>query len=409
MTYKILLITSGQPSLNPRLVKEADALTNAGYEVTVLYAYWNDWGTKFDEEHLPDKKWKAIRVGGDPVQKPIKFFLSRILHKAARSFYKKAGIPFLAEPAASRSTYFLMQEAKNYKADIYIGHNLGALPAAVIAAKKHQAKCGFDVEDFHRQEVNDDVNSLHYKITKYIEDKYLPQTDYITASSPLISAQYQQLYPHKNITTILNVFPKSTHAHVKSTPAKGAIKLIWFSQTVGKKRGIENVIKALQLLGNTCFELHLLGNASEEIKNEFVDLAQNTSKSLFFHPPIAPDKLIEFISQFDIGLACETGFSLNNMLALSNKIFTYLQAGLAILSSDVLSQKQLLEQNPGIGGVYENNNIDSLIGILSEYEANRQKLIDTREAAFKLGQEKYNWENESQIFLKLINKTLNIE
>ena len=407
MTHKILLITSGQPSLNPRLVKEADALTNAGYDVTVLYAYWNDWGTKFDEEHLPDKKWKAIRVGGDPLQKPVKFLFSRILHKAAKSFYKKTGIPFLAEPAASRSTYFLMQEAKKYKADLYIGHNLGALPAAVVAAKKHQAKCGFDAEDFHRQEVSDDVNSLHYKLTKYIEDKYLSQTDYITTSSVLINAKYQQLYPNKDITTILNVFPKSPHVNLKSIPPKGPIKLIWFSQTVGKKRGIENIIKALQLLDNERFELHLLGSAGEEIKNEFANLAQNASKSLFFHPPIAPDKLIEFISQFDIGLACETGFSLNNTLALSNKIFTYLQAGLAILSSDIPSQKQLLEQNPGIGSVYENNNIDSLIGILAEYEANRQKIIDNCDAAFKLGQEKYNWENESQTFLNLVNKTLN--
>jgi glycosyltransferase involved in cell wall biosynthesis len=407
LSHKILLITSGQPSLNPRIVKEADALTNAGYNVTMLYAYWNNWGTKFDDEQLADKKWKAIRVGGDPVQKPSTFVFSRILYKAARSFYKSIGFPFLAEPAASRSTYFLMKEAVKFKADLYIGHNLGALPAAVIAAKKHKAKCGFDAEDFHRQEVSDDVNSLHYKLNKYIEDKYLPQTDYITASSPLITAKYQQLYPKKDITTILNVFPKSTPINVKSIKQKGPIKLIWFSQTVGKKRGIENIIKALELLNSNCIELHLLGNASEEIKNKFINLAQNTSKSLFFHPPIAPDKLIEFISQFDIGLACETGFSLNNTLALSNKIFTYIQAGLAVLSSDVTSQKQLLEQNPGFGSVYENNNIDSLINILTEYEANRQKLINNREAAFKLGQEKYNWENESQIFLDLVNKTLN--
>jgi len=48
------------------LVKEADALTNAGYQVTVLYAYWNDWGTLYDEELLAGKNWKAIRASGAP-------------------------------------------------------------------------------------------------------------------------------------------------------------------------------------------------------------------------------------------------------------------------------------------------------------------------------------------------------
>lgn len=61
---KIVLVTSGQPSLNPRLVKEADALVEAGYEVTVIYQYWNEWGTDLDKVLLPQKKWKTIRVGG---------------------------------------------------------------------------------------------------------------------------------------------------------------------------------------------------------------------------------------------------------------------------------------------------------------------------------------------------------
>ena len=50
---KIVLISPGQPSLNPRLVKEADTLAANGYDVTVLYSYWNDWGAKFDKTLLP--------------------------------------------------------------------------------------------------------------------------------------------------------------------------------------------------------------------------------------------------------------------------------------------------------------------------------------------------------------------
>ena len=57
---KVVLITSGQPSLNPRLVKEADILANSGFDVTVLYAYWNNWGTTYDNDLLSNKKWNAI-------------------------------------------------------------------------------------------------------------------------------------------------------------------------------------------------------------------------------------------------------------------------------------------------------------------------------------------------------------
>ena len=79
---QIVLITSGQPSLNPRLVKEADTLSAAGFDVTVLYAYWNEWGTRYDKELLAQKKWKAICIGGDPLASKVStWFLSRLIFK----------------------------------------------------------------------------------------------------------------------------------------------------------------------------------------------------------------------------------------------------------------------------------------------------------------------------------------
>lgn len=49
---KILLLTTAQPSTNPRLVKEAEALSEAGYWVKVLYCYRADWALKADREIL---------------------------------------------------------------------------------------------------------------------------------------------------------------------------------------------------------------------------------------------------------------------------------------------------------------------------------------------------------------------
>ena len=45
----------------------------------------------------------------------------------------------------------------------------------------------------------------------------------------------------------------------------------------------------------------------------------------------------------DIGLAAEPGFSANNRLAASNKLFTYMAAGCAILASDTPGQRAILE------------------------------------------------------------------
>jgi hypothetical protein len=395
-----VIITSGQPSLNPRMVKEADALTDAGYQVTVIYAYWNDWGTKFDAQLINAKKWKAISVGGDPYRNLSRYYLSKIIYKTATLGSKISKGRFLKSYAIARSSYFLKLAATTLKADLYIAHNLGALPAAVSAARLYHKPCGFDAEDFHRNEMNDDLLSVDAVLKTSIEDKYIPAVDYLTASSPLIAQQYQKLYPEKAITTILNVFPR-LNLSVKPIESS-SIRLFWFSQTIGNNRGIEGIITALGIIKQSV-QLHLLGHSSNQYKSVLINLAIKNGlaeNQLQFYEPIPADELLTFASQFDIGLASEPGFSLNNKLALSNKLFTYIQSGLALAVSNTIAQKKFLEQYPQTGKLYHSP--QELADILSHYLINRYELVKAKKACFELGQSTLNWETEQTKFLNIV-------
>jgi len=395
------LISSGQPSLNPRLVKEADALTGAGHDVTVLYAYWNDWGTQHDQYLFAGKQWKAIRLGGDPEQKRFLWFLSRLVHKASRIIVQKTGAcKYFGDAAIARSSYFLLKGAKKYKADLYIAHNLGALPAAAQAAARHNKMYGFDAEDFHRQEIDDDTNSFHYKICSYLEDKYLPGASYITASSPLTADRYAILYK-KTVTTILNVFPKTAGLPIIKNEKK-PLKLFWFSQTIGPARGIELVIGAIGQSDAKC-ELHLLGTPVGGYKQILSQLAQNAgiaNYDLYFYEPVRANQIFSIASQFDIGLASEAGLCLNRDISLTNKIFTYIQCGLAVAASNTNAQMKLLEQYPQTGKIYKN--AKELAAILNAYNNDRDLLYQTKKEAYKTGQTELNWEIERKKFLKVI-------
>ena len=402
---KIVLLTSGQPSLNPRLVKEADALSASGYSVTILYAYWNEWGTAMDDELLPQKKWQAVRVGGHPVHKQVTFFLSRLLHKISILSAQKYKIAFFNDWAMARSSYFLIREAKKHEADLYIGHNLGALPATVKTAKKKQKLCGFDAEDYHRYEISDDDADSDVKLKAAIENKYIPQVDYITASSPGISKAYHNLYKNTSPVTILNVFPvDETVSEPRAKAAKG-IKLFWFSQTISGARGINDCISALKLINNPAVELHLLGYADAETKQELTKNA-GENVSLVFYDPIGPDEIIPFATAFDIGLAMEDRTPLNRDICLTNKIFTYMQAGLGVIASNTVAQHGLMSDYPDAGKVYEHGNIQSLAQAISYYYSNRDDLYSAKKAAYHIARSELNWEEESRKFLALVKNTI---
>ncbi len=408
---KIVLITSGQPSLNPRLVKEADSLFSAGYKVTVVYQYWNDWGTEMDEELLAGKKWKAICVGGSPNKQKIIYWITRSIHKTAILLAKNFGFKHgIAELAIGRCTWLLYNKAAKYPADIYIAHNLAALPAAIKAANKTKAKYGFDAEDFHRNEVSDNPDDFDVRIKSFIEEKCFPKADYITASSRQIALKYQQLFPSKRITTLLNTFPKNTIARMDSVKKDEALKLFWFSQSVGLTRGIQDVLYALKILEKENIEFHILGSLKPEVKIELDYIIKYLSFELkphiFYHRPIHPDALAQFASHFDIGLALEPGFSINNNIALSNKLFTYISAGLALINSDTIAQSEFIENYPAIGKIYKKGNPVSLANVLLDYIQNPQLLKSTKDASYQAGQNYLNWETESRHFLEVIQNTL---
>ena len=109
------------------------------------------------------------------------------------------------------------------------------------------------------------------------------------------------------------------------------------------------------------------------------------------------------MSNFDIGLALEPAFSFNNEIALSNKLFTYLLSGLAIIASNTRAQTNFIEENSGIGKLYTIGDTDELANIILAFYENKLLLNSYKETAYHLAQTKYNWELEQNKFLSIIN------
>jgi len=405
---KITLITTGQPATNPRLVKEVDALIQAGYDVKAICCFYQAWAQPFDKEILHRTPGVYIFCGGDPFNEKANYFITRLRHKINRRLFKLWQTPRTAARALSRTHTEASAAAKKIKSDLYIAHNLGALPAAAEAAKYHGAKVGYDAEDMHSGQFNSTADPA-YLLNKYIEEQYFPQTDYFTTASPLIAENYRRTYPYLTPVTVNNVFPKTNIYVDRHYKPGGPLKLFWFSQTVGADRGLEDVVRAIACL-DFPIELHLLGHCSEGFKKILFDIAGpaiTEREQIQFHGPVSPDELLEFTLQFDIGMATETSSTLNRDICLTNKIFTYVQSGLALLMSDTSAQSLFLENYPGTGRLYQKNNPESLKEQIRVYVENPDLLVQTRAYNYSLGQLSMNWETESKLFLDTVEKTLN--
>ena len=406
----VVFVTSAQPSANPRMLKEANALLSAGFKVTIIWCPIAKWADPFDEKLFtqhPDIKW--VKAGYHHQKQPIGYWYARLRQKFWKIVYWLIGN---RSDAAIKSMVLYSQEltksALKQQSDLYIGHNLGALPAIIKASQKYKAKAIFDFEDFHRGEFQEfSVQSIMISL---VEDKYIPEVHSITTASPGITQSYKAIFPNKVINTINNVFPLGYAVKEIVQLSQKPLKLFWFSQYVGRRRGLENILQAMSAFNEDEITITLLGTCSSEMRSYFGDLASSLHLSqhqLLFMDPVEEKEIVAIASQHHIGVASELGYIQNRELCLTNKIFMYLLAGNALIMTDTKSQKDFLNANKNIGLLYDQTSVDSLVNALKIYIENPDLLNQHRLNALNLAKEKMNWETEQQLFLDNVNRRLN--
>jgi glycosyltransferase involved in cell wall biosynthesis len=407
---KICLVTPGQPSINPRLVKEADALVAAGHDVNVLCSHTVSWADETDKKLLSTRKWNCSYVGGE--KGSMLYLWTRMRYAALRRFPAawRAG-SWLGDRVVSRVSPELLAAAVECKADLYIAHYTGALSAAVVAARHNSSRVAFDAEDFESGYY--DYDGGPKKIDLLVEDverKFLPECCYLTAASPGIAAAYQRKYGTLGLVTILNVFSLSERPReFRTTSMTGPLRLYWFSQTIGLGRGLEDVIRAIGKLSDCDIEVHLRGLLRPDHWKQLQGLlAANRvrSRSIVLHNPASPDEMICSAAEFDVGLALEQPCTPNHDLCLSNKIFAYLLAGNAIAATATTGQQAIVKRLGKAAFLYAPGDVDALADGLRRWSRDREQLQQARREAWSWGTHPFNWEVEKEKFLQVVEGAL---
>jgi len=407
-TPSICIVSPNYISSTPRVVKEADALHQAGFSVRVVFSQGNLEKIRvFDEELLVEKLWSYTTFGWSSERSNERnlYHFSRIRCALARklpiALYQYAN---LAEIAQGRVYPELARVAAFKRADLYIGHYPDGLAAAAYAAKYHRALLGYDFEDFHIGEGSDLKNRYR---TELIEQRNLPQCSYITAVSPLIADEIEKRYRVKRPTVIHNVFPwsdrSSLDGQIKDRRGE-ALSIYWYSQTIGLDRGIQDAIRAVGLI-DAPIQIHLRGALSDNVRQTLITLATQNgiADRLYFHERVSPNELLSRAVEHDIGLALEPFKDANNGITSSNKLFLYLLAGLCIAATDVPGQLHVMKSIPDAGYLYPVGDYAALANILKNLIEHPALLKHHKEAALAAARDKWNWEIESQKLVEAVN------
>lgn len=411
MKQKICLITSAHLSYNPRLLKEADALWAAGYDVRVVAVNLGDAKWQMDLALMASRSWKlsAYDVRKSSTIGKVRWIRAGLRQKVCREVLNSG--PGVLDKAYSRYAPELAALALRERADLFIAHNLPALPAAAQAAHRWDALLGFDAEDFHRGEFLDTPgNQETIRLTRLVEEKYIPRCTYLTAASDGIGEAYARCLPVSCPPTILNVFPLSER--VGQTPKSELacerqgtrLSLYWYSQVIGADRGLDDVFEAVALLGEKVM-LNLRGAISDSHSKHLRErlTKMGIAERVRLLPPLPPQQLIERAACHDVGLALEASELENRRLCVTNKLFAYLLGGLAVAATDTPGQRDIMAKIPDAGIVYRGGDVKALADQLDIWSSDPNELSKARAQARLAAESQFCWDVEAPKLIKHVD------
>jgi len=408
---KICIVTSNYISGTPRVVKEADALLQAGYDVRVVFSQGNiELNRLYDKNLLADKSWSYSSFGWSSSRDQEKrlYHFSGIRHFIARNLPRTISkFRRIAETGHGRVYPELARLAASEPADFYIGHYPDGLAAAAYAASRWRALLAYDFEDFH---VGEGKNIKVQQRVEIIEQRYLPRCMYLTAASPLMADALSKHYSIKRPIPIHNVFPWADRETLdgKIKDRRGdALSIYWYSQTIGLDRGIQDAIQAAGLI-DAPIQIHLRGALSEEVKQALLALAAECGLAdrLYFHERVSPTELLSRAVEHDIGLAAEQPVDTSRQISVTNKLFFYLLAGLCVAATDVPGQRRLMDTIPDAGFLYPVGDHDALALQLKKFIDQPELLTRYKLGALHAAQTTWNWEKESQKLVEAVTTSL---
>jgi glycosyltransferase involved in cell wall biosynthesis len=397
----VCLVSPGLPTSNPRLVKEAEALVRAGYRVHCVVGDYATPLREYDVELVRGTGATMTRVG---LGSRISYRARRALQMAAwRVSSVIAGDQFHAW-ASSPQTMRLTAAARRIKAALYIGHTLPALPAAVLAAESNGAVAGFDAEDCHSLESD---NPTLNRIAAAVELRFLKRCVHLTAASPLIAEEYRR-QNGVEMTTVLNCFdaPSGFSATRKPWTRERPLSLYWFSQTTGPGRGLEQVVVGAGR-AKSAVQLCLRGIVSDDYRERLIAIGRDAGLRIdvSFLAPEHPDRMIPGAAEHDVGLSLELRAPRNRDLCLTNKLFTYMAAGIPQIVSRTAAQSELVTELGDAAIPVDLDRPDQIAAAIDRF-ADEAGHAAGAAAARRLYRDRYSWSIESPRLVDAVGRAI---
>lgn len=289
------------------------------------------------------------------------------------------------------------------KVDLIYANDLDTLAPCYFVSKVKNTRLIYDTHELFTEVPELTSRPKIQNIWLKIESSIFPRLKHVITVNDSIAKIYRQKY-NVAVSTVRNVPEYDKENISRNTRKELNIReedfiLIIQGSGLNKDRGIEEAVSAMQHC--TDCVLLLVGDGDVIPKAKKMVAEKKMESKVRFIPRRPYKELMRITRLADLGLLLDKNTSLNQGLALPNKLFDYIHAGIPILSTNLSEISKIIKQYE-VGIFLSEIQPKTICETILKYKTNialqKQHRINCRNAA-----EQENWQVEQQKLIDVIH------
>lgn len=273
--------------------------------------------------------------------------------------------------------------------DVVHANDLDTLPAGWLVARRGGSRLVYDSHEIYADQ-EPDPPRLFRRVALTIERALARRADaVITVSEPIAVELQRTLGLTRPVIAWLNC-PERSDVEPEP-PRSGPLRAV-YQGAMGPGRSLGDLLEAAAHAEGVELTLRVVGVDAKSLDAEIA--ARGLDDRVRLEPPVPPDRLVEALQGYDVGLVINRPVTRNDELVFPNKLFEYLMAGLAVVVPR-LPGLALVEAE-AIGVTFEPARPDLLGRALAELALDRPALEAMRRRARALALDRLNAESQRQ-------------
>jgi len=270
-------------------------------------------------------------------------------------------------------------------ANVVHANDLDTLPAGYVLARRWSARLVYDAHELY-SEFEASPPPLTRRLTLALEGGLARRADaVVTVSEGLAAELLRRLRLRRAPLVVVNAPTREERPlHVFE---RGPLRAIYQGR-LGPGRDLADL---LAVAGAEGVVLSIRIPLADPGQLRKIVARRGLDRSITVLDPVAPDRVVEALTEFEVGLLFDRPESRNSELSLPNKLFEYLMAGLAVVAPRLESIGPLVDRER-VGVTFEPGSRDGLIRALEQLAADREGLAELRRRARAVALDRFNAE-----------------